>query len=119
MGLSPEEQAQLDALTAKANEPDAEDDDFEVEIYSPTGHGARLPYRKGRKYLQDNFGIDLDPDPGTGDTGGAQGDAGTGKPAGGKAKGSAKAPADQGDGQDPGAAEGRSHWSRRSGARGA
>jgi hypothetical protein len=42
------------------NEPETSDDDFEIEIYSPSGHGARVPYSKGRKYLQENFGIDLD-----------------------------------------------------------
>lgn len=56
MGLSPDEKAQLDALTAKANEPD--DDDFDIEIWDNTGAGAKVPYRKGRTWLQ-RFGIDL------------------------------------------------------------
>jgi hypothetical protein len=62
MGLSADEQATLDALTAKASEPD-DDSDFEIEIYNPAGNGARVPYSKGRSWLQREFGIDLDPDP--------------------------------------------------------
>jgi len=61
MALSKEEQEQLDALTAKASAPE-EEEDFEMEIYDGP-KGARVPYRKGRKWLQDNFNIDLDPDP--------------------------------------------------------
>lgn len=67
MGLSAEEKAQLDALTKKANEPD-EDDNYEIEIYDENGRGARVPYRKGRGWLQKHFGIDLDPSP-EGDSG--------------------------------------------------
>jgi len=63
---TPEEIA---AWEARMSEPEGgSDDDFEIEIYSPEGHGARIPYSKGRKYLQENFGIDIDtlpkpPDP--------------------------------------------------------
>jgi hypothetical protein len=64
MALSDEEKATLAALQAKENEPEATDD-FEIELYTPEGHGARVPYAKGRGYLQQHFGIDLDPDPGT------------------------------------------------------
>jgi hypothetical protein len=73
MALSAEEKAQLDALMAKDKEPDP-DDDFEIEIYDGS-KGARLPYRRGRSYLQEHFGIDLDPDPGkdAGDSGGKGG----------------------------------------------
>jgi hypothetical protein len=60
MALTPEEQAQLDALTAKANATD-NDDDFDVEIWDKEGNGARVPYRKGKTWLQ-KFGIDL-PEP--------------------------------------------------------
>lgn len=60
MALSPEEQAQLDALTTKANAAD-NDDDFDVEIWDKDGNGARVPYRKGKTWLQ-KFGIDL-PEP--------------------------------------------------------
>ena len=69
MALSDEEKATLEALTAKANEPE-EQPDFEMEIYDGP-KGARIPYSRGRKWLQDNFNIDLDPDPAkeTGDDG--------------------------------------------------
>lgn len=61
MGLSKEEKEQLEALTRKANEPD-EDDRYEIEIGSGDKY-ARVPYRKGRGFLQEHFGIDLDPSP--------------------------------------------------------
>lgn len=48
-------QEQMDALAAEDD-----DDDYEIEIYSPGGHGARLPYRKGKSWLAENFGIDAD-----------------------------------------------------------
>lgn len=51
---------EIAAWEARMNEPEGSDDDFEVEIYSPEGHGARVPYSKARTYLQQNFGIDLD-----------------------------------------------------------
>lgn len=60
MALSEEQQAQLDELNRLANEPD-DDDDFEIEIYSSDGSGARLPYRKGKSWIQKTFGIDVDP----------------------------------------------------------
>jgi hypothetical protein len=72
MALTPEEKAQLDALTAKANTPD--DDDFDIEIWDEKGAGARVPYRKGKTWLQ-RFGIDL-PEPATEETE----EPGTGKP---------------------------------------
>lgn len=53
-------QQEIDEWNARMNEPEGSDDDFEVEIYSPDGHGARLPYGKAKSYLQSNFGIDLD-----------------------------------------------------------
>lgn len=56
MALSDEEKATLEALTKKANEPD--EDDFDIEIWDETGAGAKVPYRKGRTWLQ-RFGIDL------------------------------------------------------------
>ena len=50
-------EAELAALDA------ADDDsDYEIEIGSGDSY-ARVPYRKGRKFLQDKFGIDLDPEP--------------------------------------------------------
>jgi hypothetical protein len=62
VGLSKEEKEQLDLLTKKANEPD-EDDRYEIEIGSGDRY-ARVPYHKGRSYLQEHFGIDLDPNAG-------------------------------------------------------
>lgn len=56
MALSDEEKATLEALTRKANEPD--EDDFDIEIWDETGAGAKVPYRKGRTWLN-RFGIDL------------------------------------------------------------
>jgi hypothetical protein len=105
MGLSAEEKAQLDALTAKANQPDDEPD-FEMEIYDGA-KGARVPYSKGRSWLQTNFGIDLDPDPAkeTGETNGegtaAQGENNKGQ---GKAR---RQPEPDAGGQRTG------HWSSR------
>lgn len=55
MALSKDEQAQLDALTRKASEPD---EDFSIEIWDETGAGAKVPYSKGRTWLN-RFGIDL------------------------------------------------------------
>jgi hypothetical protein len=55
MALSKDEQAQLDALTRKASEPD---EDFDIEIWDETGAGAKVPYSKGRSWLN-KFGIDL------------------------------------------------------------
>lgn len=60
MGLTPEEKAQLEALQAKESEPD--EDDFDVEIWDSTGAGAKVPYRKGKTWLQ-RFGIDLPESP--------------------------------------------------------
>lgn len=57
MALTPEEKAQLDALTEKANTPD--EDEFDIEIWDSSGQGAKVPYRKGRGWLQKTFGIDL------------------------------------------------------------
>lgn len=104
MGLSDEEKATLEALTKKANEPD-DDDNFEIEIYDGQ-RGARVPYRKGRGYLQEHFGIDLDPNPGEGAADdGKSGRKATGKPQEGKG--------DKGSG-DSGGKEGeaQSYWSR-------
>jgi hypothetical protein len=61
------------AMEELQNEPD-EDDEYEIEIYSPKGHGARLPYRKGKGFLAEHFGIDADSLPKPGD------DKSTGKP---------------------------------------
>lgn len=63
--LSKEERAELER---KLQEDDDFEDDFEVEIRNDTGASARVPYRKGKSWLQKNFGIDLDPDPGDDDS---------------------------------------------------
>jgi hypothetical protein len=55
-------QEEIDEFNRRMDEPD-EDDDFEIEISTPDGHAARLPYKRGRSYLQQHFGIDLDPEP--------------------------------------------------------
>jgi hypothetical protein len=57
-------QEEIDEFNARMNEPETPDvEDFEIEIFTPEGHGARLPYSKGRAYLQQHFGIDLDETP--------------------------------------------------------
>lgn len=58
MALTPEQQAQLEELNKLANEPD-EDEDFDIEIYDEHGRGARVPYRKGKDWLNKHFGVDL------------------------------------------------------------
>lgn len=57
MALTPEEKAQLDALTEKANAPD-EPDEY-VEIWDETGAGAKVKKSSAKTWLQ-RFGIDLD-----------------------------------------------------------
>lgn len=70
---------EIAAWEARMAEPDGEtDDDFEIEIYTPEGHGARIPYSKGRTYLQEHFGIDIDTLPKPGAAGAPQGDGTTG-----------------------------------------
>lgn len=71
--LNADEKKLLAELQARENEPD-NDDDFEIEIYKDN-HGARVPYSKGRKFLQEIFGIDLD------DTSDAESDDGEGSKA--------------------------------------
>ncbi len=73
--LTEEQQRQLQELTALKDAPD-DDSEFEVEIWNEKGQGARIPYGKGRSWLQQNFGIDLDPPP---DPDG-QGPGGNGQP---------------------------------------
>lgn len=57
--LTPEQQAQLDELNALAEAPDDDDEEYEIEIYSSDGSGARLPYKKGKSWLAKTFGIDI------------------------------------------------------------
>ena len=59
--LTADQQKMLDELSALASAPD-DDDDFDIVITDGgSGHSAQVPYRKGRSWLQKNFGIDLDP----------------------------------------------------------
>jgi len=55
--LTDDERKLLDDLTARASEPDA-DDDFEIEVYDTTaGKGARIPYSRGSRWLYETLGI--------------------------------------------------------------
>jgi hypothetical protein len=56
MALTDDEKSLLEQLTQKSKEADAEKD-FEIEVYSKDGHGARIPFSHGKKWLFDNFGI--------------------------------------------------------------
>jgi hypothetical protein len=58
--LTPEKRAELEALLA-ADDADGEDD-YEIEIRDGD-KATRIPYSKGRSWLQQHFGIDLDPEP--------------------------------------------------------
>jgi hypothetical protein len=62
--LSKEERAKLEAQLAEDDQ--AEDDAFEVEIGSE-GNYARVPYAKAKTWLGKTFGIDLDDEPKQGD----------------------------------------------------
>lgn len=87
MALNDDEKKLLAELTERANAPE-EDDDFEIEVYdTAAGKGARLPYRTGKSWLHQTFGI------GTPDTPPAGEDDGGEEPtAGGKGKGGAGRP---------------------------
>lgn len=80
-------QAQIDALTADLQAAGDEDDDFEIEIFSD-GKGARLPFSKGKSWLEANLGLDFGPAaPPAGDGGtdpNGQNGNGTGQRAAGK-----------------------------------
>lgn len=56
--LSAEERA---ALQKQLDDDAAAENDFDVEIWNEKGQGARVPFSKGRQWLADAFGIDLDP----------------------------------------------------------
>jgi hypothetical protein len=58
--LTDDEAKSLEALLAKKDAPD--EDDFDIEIFEGD-KGARVPYSRGRSWLQRTFGIDLDEDP--------------------------------------------------------
>jgi hypothetical protein len=57
MGLTPDEQAALEALTKKSQEPDDDEAD-EVWIQRPDGHTVGMSYKRGKNYLT-SLGIDL------------------------------------------------------------
>jgi hypothetical protein len=59
--LSDDQEKQLNDLLAMREAPD-DDDDFEIEIYDGS-KGARVPYRKGKSFLSQHFGIDLEAPP--------------------------------------------------------
>lgn len=59
MALTPDQQKQLDKLTALANADD-DDEDYEIEIREGD-RSARVPYRKGKDWLETHFGISLAP----------------------------------------------------------
>lgn len=56
--LTAEERAELQR---KLDEDAATADDFEVEIWNERGQGARVPFSKGKNWLAEAFGIDLEP----------------------------------------------------------
>lgn len=60
MSLNADEKKLLAELQQRENEPE-NDSDYEIEIYKGE-HGARIPYSKGKSFLQSIFGIDLDSD---------------------------------------------------------
>ena len=79
MALSKDEQAALEALQAKASEPD---DDFSIEIWDETGAGAKIPFSQGKTWLE-RFGIGIekpaaDDKPAKGDKPAAKDDSSTG-----------------------------------------
>ena len=61
MALTDEEKAQLAALTAKENEPDASED-WAVEIWDETGAGAKVPFSQAKSWLS-KFGIGIEAPP--------------------------------------------------------
>lgn len=77
MGLNADERKLLEELQERAAQPD-EDDDFEIEVYDTgAGKGARIPYRKGKGWLHEVFGIGEPPEAAAAD-GADDGDGGTG-----------------------------------------
>ena len=63
MAMTPKERSQLEEqLKADDEARKREQDMFEVEIGSE-GNYARVPYAKGKAWLQKTFGIDLDDEP--------------------------------------------------------
>lgn len=90
MALNDDEKRLLAELQAREAEPD-EDDDYEIEIYDTTQNkGARIPYRTGKSWLHDVFGIGQAPAAPEGG-GGESGGAGEGAPPAGPARAAKKA----------------------------
>lgn len=57
MGLSEDEKRLFAELTEKSKAPDV-DDNFEIEVYDTnSGKGARIPFKQGRSWLHETFGI--------------------------------------------------------------
>lgn len=84
MALNADEKKLLEELTARANEPDT-DDDYEIEVYdTAAGKGARIPYRTGKGWLHSVFGIGTPDAPATGEAGTGEGESGTGEGEGAK-----------------------------------
>lgn len=84
MGLSDDEKRLLAELTEKSKQPDV-DDNFEIEVYDTNaGRGARIPFKQGKGWLYETFGIGEAPaatDQGAPEGGGA-GAGGDAPPAG-------------------------------------
>lgn len=81
-------QQEIDEFNARMAEPEGVDeDDFEIEIFTPEGHGARLPYHKGRTYLAQHFGIDVGDIPPNAAQGGAGGQTQTPPQSGSRGRG--------------------------------
>lgn len=91
MALSPEKQAQLDALNAEA-EAATDDDEFdseEIEVWNKEGAGARLRGKHSRSWLEENGFLKPKTTPKTDDSSGdsGDGDGGKGKGTGRQSKG--------------------------------
>lgn len=67
--MTPEERAQLDALTKRAADEDSEDDELEISVKTESGHHVILKGARARAFLR-KHGLDDD------DETGSSGDAG-------------------------------------------
>jgi hypothetical protein len=72
MALSDDEKKLLAELQAREAEPDFDPDDFEVELYNEQGRGTRIPYKRGKSWLYENFGIGDPPEPPSQEEGGSE-----------------------------------------------
>ena len=88
MGLSADEKKLLEELTAKSKQPDT-DEDFEIEIHdTQKGKATRVPFKVGKRWIFDNFGIGDGPAEDPADEGGEQPPQGTGTAENPKSRGS-------------------------------